>query len=48
MTDVVEDTFILLDALEQDALVLRRSKPSLCVEIGSVLHAVSRQVCDEY
>jgi release factor glutamine methyltransferase len=30
-----EDSFILLDALEQDALVIRAAKPSLCVEIGS-------------
>jgi len=30
-----EDSFILLDALEADALVLRDLKPALCVEIGS-------------
>jgi release factor glutamine methyltransferase len=30
-----EDSFILLDALEADALVLRDAKPALCVEIGS-------------
>src|SRR5260370_39210091 len=29
-----EDTFILLDALEQDSDVLRRMKPTLCLEIG--------------
>ncbi|KAK8844645.1 hypothetical protein IAR55_006492 [Kwoniella newhampshirensis] len=30
-----EDSFILLDALEADADDLRRSKPTICVEIGS-------------
>ncbi|WVR03406.1 hypothetical protein IAU60_000397 [Kwoniella sp. DSM 27419] len=30
-----EDSFILLDALEQDAELLRASKPTICVEIGS-------------
>lgn len=30
-----EDSFILLDALEQDATAIRASKPTLCVEIGS-------------
>ncbi|KAL7420303.1 S-adenosylmethionine-dependent methyltransferase [Cryptotrichosporon argae] len=30
-----EDSFILLDALEADAAVLRDLKPALCVEIGS-------------
>ncbi|TXT08112.1 uncharacterized protein COLE_05036 [Cutaneotrichosporon oleaginosum] len=30
-----EDSFILLDALEQDALAIRKAKPALCVEIGS-------------
>lgn len=29
-----EDSFILLDALEADAIPLRASQPSLCVEIG--------------
>jgi release factor glutamine methyltransferase len=29
-----EDTFVLLDALEQDAGVLRRIKPTLCLEVG--------------
>lgn len=32
-----EDTFILLDALEQDAIELQSEKPSLCVEIGRVI-----------
>lgn len=30
-----EDSFILLDALEADARVIRAAKPALCVEIGS-------------
>ncbi|KAK4687823.1 vesicle-fusing ATPase, partial [Tremellales sp. Uapishka_1] len=30
-----EDSFILLDAMEADAVALRAMKPSLCVEIGS-------------
>lgn len=29
-----EDTFMLLDALEQDSEVLRRMKPTLCLEVG--------------
>jgi release factor glutamine methyltransferase len=29
-----EDTFVLLDALEQDSDILRRVKPTLCLEIG--------------
>lgn len=29
-----EDTFCLLDALEQDADLLRRAKPRLVIEIG--------------
>ncbi|PCH33325.1 putative methylase [Wolfiporia cocos MD-104 SS10] len=29
-----EDTFILLDALEQDAEELQKMKPSICLEIG--------------
>jgi len=29
-----EDTFALLDALEQDSNVLRGMKPTLCLEIG--------------
>lgn len=37
MTRNAEDSFILLDALEQDALELRALKPSLCVEIGYAL-----------
>lgn len=35
MYEPAEDSFILLDALEADALVLRDTKPALCVEIGS-------------
>lgn len=30
-----EDTFALLDALEQDADQLKTSKPRICLEIGS-------------
>ncbi|KAH9912255.1 S-adenosyl-L-methionine-dependent methyltransferase [Epithele typhae] len=30
-----EDTFILLDALEEDAETLRELRPAVCVEIGS-------------
>lgn len=29
-----EDTFILLDALEQDADELKRLRPSICLEVG--------------
>ncbi|PAV21822.1 S-adenosyl-L-methionine-dependent methyltransferase [Pyrrhoderma noxium] len=36
-----EDTFILLDALEEDANELRCSKPRLCFEIGSGSGCVS-------
>ncbi|KZV70343.1 S-adenosyl-L-methionine-dependent methyltransferase [Peniophora sp. CONT] len=32
-----EDTFILLDALEEDAEALRALKPSVCLEIGQAL-----------
>ena len=30
----LEDTFILLDALEQDAVDLRSTRPAICLEIG--------------
>ena len=36
MLDAPEDTFILLDALEEDADELRRSKPLVCLEVGYV------------
>ncbi|CEL57604.1 eRF1 methyltransferase catalytic subunit mtq2 OS=Schizosaccharomyces pombe (strain 972 / ATCC 24843) GN=mtq2 PE=3 SV=1 [Rhizoctonia solani AG-1 IB] len=36
-----EDTFLLLDALEEDADHLRALKPSICVEIGSGSGCVS-------
>ena len=32
----IEDTFILLDALEEDADALRQAKPLVCLEIGCV------------
>jgi hypothetical protein len=31
-----EDTFLLLDALEEDVDSLRQSKPAICLEIGYV------------
>lgn len=31
---VVEDTFLLLDAIEEDAEQLRQLKPLTCLEIG--------------
>ncbi len=35
ITDItVEDSFILLDALEADAAALRELRATLCVEIG--------------
>ncbi|OSX67848.1 hypothetical protein POSPLADRAFT_1128287 [Postia placenta MAD-698-R-SB12] len=36
-----EDTFLLLDALEQDATELLRSRPLICLEIGSGSGCVS-------
>ncbi|KAF8499451.1 S-adenosyl-L-methionine-dependent methyltransferase [Gautieria morchelliformis] len=36
-----EDTFILLDALEQDAAELQSSRPLICLEIGSGSGCVS-------
>ncbi|KAK9900161.1 putative methylase [Cystobasidium minutum MCA 4210] len=36
-----EDTFILLDALEQDQEAIRKSKPRICLEIGSGTGCVS-------
>ncbi|RUP43245.1 hypothetical protein BC936DRAFT_137434 [Jimgerdemannia flammicorona] len=36
-----EDTFLLLDALEQDKDELRAAKPSICLEIGSGSGAVT-------
>ena len=36
LNQLLEDTFILLDALEEDADALRTLKPSVCLEIGRV------------
>lgn len=36
-----EDTFLLLDALEEDADHLRALKPTICVEVGSGSGCVS-------
>lgn len=36
-----EDTFALLDALEQDAAELKERKPLVCLEIGSALACCS-------
>ena len=33
---MVEDTFILLDALEKDADELKKLQPSVCLEVGWV------------
>lgn len=38
---ILEDSFILLDALELDAHDLRRMHPSVCVEIGSAVSTLS-------
>lgn len=38
---LVEDTFLLLDGLEQDAQVLRDQKPLICLEVGSGSGCVS-------
>lgn len=40
-TPSLEDSFILLDALELDAQDLRRMNPSVCVEIGSAVSKLS-------
>lgn len=37
----VEDTFILLDALEKDADELRKLQPSVCLEVGWVNQSYS-------
>ncbi|KAF8604945.1 S-adenosyl-L-methionine-dependent methyltransferase [Ceratobasidium sp. AG-I] len=39
--DPAEDTFLLLDALEQDATFLQELKPTVCVEVGSGSGCVS-------
>ena len=41
-TTIAEDTFLLLDALEQDAQALRDLKPRICLEIGCVRSSVFR------
>ena len=34
---IIEDTFILLDALEEDINYLKNLKPKICFEIGLVV-----------
>lgn len=43
---LVEDTFLLLDGLEQDAQVLRDQKPLICLEVGCVHRTVFLRVHD--
>ena len=43
----IEDTFILLDALEQDADELRRLQPSVCLEVGWVNPSIQKAIPDE-
>ena len=35
-----EDTFLLMDALEKDKELLARTRPAICVEVGSGSGAV--------
>jgi release factor glutamine methyltransferase len=40
-----EDTYLLMDAIEDDLPMLRLLKPSLCVEVGSGSGVVASAVC---
>ena len=43
---LVEDTFTLLDALEQDADELRKLQPSVCLEVGWVNPSTRQSIPD--
>lgn len=40
-----EDTFLLMDAIEEDLPMLRLMKPSVCIEVGSGSGVISSAVC---
>ncbi|KAF4521566.1 hypothetical protein B566_EDAN001286 [Ephemera danica] len=40
-----EDTFLLMDAIEEDLPMLRLKKPSVCIEVGSGSGVISSAVC---
>jgi len=35
--DYIEDTFLLLDSLEEDQEYIKKLKPKICLEIGFVI-----------